>query len=75
MQNDVEILKEEPNQEGSYELGQWLGRKQAFSLVASKTSAADIECLKQIRDKKLYRARGVDWAEPRASGSCPASPS
>ncbi len=40
-----------------------MGRKQAFGLIASKTAAADIECLRSIREKKLFRAKGVDWAE------------
>jgi hypothetical protein len=46
-----------------YELGQWMGRKQAFSLVAGATAAADVECLRQIRERKLYVAKGVDWTE------------
>ena len=32
------------------DLGIWLGRKQAFSVVAGRCSAADAECLRQIRD-------------------------
>jgi hypothetical protein len=46
-----------------YKLGQWMGRKQAFSLVAGATAAADVECLRQIRERKLYVAKGVDWTE------------
>ena len=46
-----------------YELGKWMGRKQAFSLVAGATAAADVECLRQIRERKLYAAKGLDWAE------------
>ena len=46
-----------------YELGKWMGRKQAFSLVAGATAAADVECLRQIRERKLYVAKGVDWTE------------
>jgi hypothetical protein len=49
--------------EDLYELGQWIGRKQAFGLIAAKTAAADIDCLRSIREKKLYRAKEVDWAE------------
>jgi hypothetical protein len=40
-----------------------MGRKQAFSLVAGATAAADVECLRQIRERKLYVAKGVDWTE------------
>ena len=45
-----------------FELGEWLGRKQAFGLIAGKTAAADIECMRQIRDGNLFRAKGVDWS-------------
>jgi hypothetical protein len=46
-----------------FDLGAWLGRKQAFAAVAGRCSAADAECLRTIRQKKLYRARGVTWQE------------
>jgi hypothetical protein len=42
-------------------LGTWLGRRQAFSMMAGKASAADIECLRAIRDRKLYRAKAANW--------------
>jgi hypothetical protein len=45
----------------SFDLGTWLGRKQAFAAVAGRCSAAYAECLRTIRQKKLYRARGVTW--------------
>jgi hypothetical protein len=62
MDNNTEILNE-PATDATFELGQWIGRKQAFSLVAGKTAAADVECLRHIREKKLYQAKGVDWTE------------
>ena len=46
-----------------FDLGTWLGRRQAFSMVAGKASAADVECLRQIRDRKLYKAKTVKWGE------------
>jgi len=46
-----------------FDLGTWLGRKQAFAAVAGRSSAADAECLRTIRQKKLYRARGVTWEQ------------
>src|SRR5438270_6652707 len=46
-----------------FDLGQWLGRKQAFGLIAGKTAAAEVECLRQIRDGNLFRAKADDWAE------------
>lgn len=42
-------------------LGTWLGRKQAFGLLAGKCSAADAECLRKMRDAKKYRALGMNW--------------
>jgi hypothetical protein len=46
----------------SFELGQWLGRRQAFGLIAGKTAAADVECLRHIRNGNLFRAKSGDWA-------------
>jgi hypothetical protein len=61
MEQNVETLT---SKEGDlFELGEWLGRKQTFGLIAAKAAAADIECLRHIREKKLFRAKGVDWAE------------
>ena len=37
----------------AYELGQWMGRKQAFSGLAGRCSAADAECLCRIRSLAL----------------------
>jgi hypothetical protein len=62
MDSNTESLKEQPS-DGLYELGKWMGRKQAFCLVAGKTAAADVECLRHIREKKLYHAVGVDWTD------------
>ena len=49
--------------ENQYDLGQWLERKQAFGLIAGKTAAAEVECLRQTRDGNLFRAKTNDWAE------------
>jgi hypothetical protein len=46
-----------------FDLGTWLGRKQAFAAVSGRCSAADAECLRTIRKKKLYQARGVTWEQ------------
>src|ERR1039457_3219778 len=40
-----------------------LGRRQTFSLVAGKCSAADAECLKKTRDQKLYLGYAKSWEE------------
>jgi len=47
--------------EDAVDLGTWVGRKQAFSLIAGRCSAADAECLRQMRGKKAYRALGLNW--------------
>jgi hypothetical protein len=46
-----------------YELGLWLGRHQAFALVANRCSAADAHALRVIRDQNLYRQRGLNWEQ------------
>ena len=45
----------------AFDLGTWLGRTQAFRLMASRCSVADIECLAEIYDKKLYRTLDMTW--------------
>ena len=45
----------------AFDLGTWLGRRQAFSIVAGRCSAADAQCLHDIREKKQYRALGMNW--------------
>lgn len=45
------------------DLGTWMGRKQAFSLIAGKCSAADVECLRNIRENKRYRFLNVTWEQ------------
>ena len=45
----------------AFGLGTWLGRRQAFSMVAGRCSAADAQCLHDIREKKQYRALGMNW--------------
>src|SRR6202166_4377514 len=62
MEHQPEVLNNPVEDETPFELGQWLGRKQAFGLIAGKTAAAEVECLRRIRDGNLFRARGVDWS-------------
>ena len=44
-------------------LGQWMGRRESFGLMAGRCSAADIEILRKIRDEKLYEALNCNWNE------------
>jgi hypothetical protein len=62
MEHQPEVLNNPAPDDASFELGQWLGRKQAFGLIAGKTAAAEVECLRRIRDGNLFRAKGVDWS-------------
>src|SRR5690349_15721215 len=45
------------------DLGSWLGKRQAFGLIANKCSAADAECLKRLRDSGVYRQLNLTWEE------------
>src|SRR5690348_13625299 len=46
-----------------FELGTWVGRRQAFGLLVNKTAVADAECLKRLRDCKEYKSVGMTWEE------------
>jgi hypothetical protein len=45
------------------ELGKWLGRREAFSQVAGRCSAADAKCLRELRESKKYKELGLTWEE------------
>jgi len=49
--------------ETTFELGTWIGRRQVFGLMASRATAADVECLKTIRERRLYKPKVSTWAE------------
>ena len=51
------------NDEEMMNLGAWLGRHQAFGLIANRCSAADAECLKAIRDGGTYKQLGLTWEQ------------
>jgi len=42
-------------------LGVLLGRRQAFALVAGRCSAADAECIREVRRDKRYRVLKMTW--------------
>jgi hypothetical protein len=48
---------------GDFELGVMLGTRKAFAAVAGRCSAADAECIRRIRDQKLYLRRSASWTE------------
>ena len=41
------------------DLGTWLGRRQAFAVMAGRCSAADAKCLRELRDTKKYKSSGL----------------
>jgi hypothetical protein len=43
------------------ETAAWIGRQQAFALIATKCTAAQAQCLKQIHDARLYEKLGLTW--------------
>jgi len=48
---------------GGLDLGTWLGRNQAFGLLAGRCSAAFAESLIEIKERKLYLATDDNWEE------------
>ncbi len=45
------------------ELGTWIGRGQAFGMLANKCSAAQAECLRRSKQERVYEKLGVNWEE------------
>jgi len=45
------------------EAAAWAGRQQAFALIASKCSAAQAQCLRQIRESRAHDQLGLTWEQ------------
>jgi hypothetical protein len=45
------------------DLGVWIGRGQAFGVIANGCTAAQAECLRQIRDSDAYKQTGLNWED------------
>ena len=54
---------EHSEQPAGVELGRWLGRREAFAVVAGKCSAAEAETLRRIRNEKTYKLVTPSWEE------------
>jgi hypothetical protein len=56
----------------SIELGTWLGRGQAFGVIANGCTAAHAESLRQVRESEMYKQTGLTWDEfcPQYAGIC-----
>jgi hypothetical protein len=52
----------------AFDVGAWVGRRQAFALVAGSCSAADAEILFEIREKKLGGLQKITGAERAGQG-------
>jgi hypothetical protein len=52
-----------PSDRQCLDLGNWLGRGQAFSLIANKCTAAQAQCLKTIREQGAYKSLGLTWED------------
>lgn len=54
---------ETPASADALNLGLWLGRREAFGAIAGRCSAAEVECMRRIRNQKLYRVHARNWDE------------
>lgn len=45
------------------EIGTWIGRGQAFGLVANMSLAAQAQCLRTIRESGSYKTLGLTWEQ------------
>jgi len=62
--NEMEEIKDGmPDEQQVLELGIMLGQRRAFGMVAGRCSAAQAECLRQVRDEKTYLKFAANWAE------------
>lgn len=61
--NETEVPAAATVDRQAMQLGQWMGRREAFSLVAGRCSAADISILRRIREEKLYTSMNCTWEE------------
>ena len=60
MNDGIEVSKPDG---ASVHLGRLLGRREAFSLIAGRCSAAEAESLRRLRDEKLYVGFARSWEE------------
>jgi len=45
------------------DVGAWIGRQQAFAVIANKCSAAQALSLKQVKETRLFEQLGLNWDE------------
>jgi hypothetical protein len=54
-------MEQKPTIEEAFDVGNWVGRRQALALVAGRCSAADAEILCEIRENKLFLTMEQTW--------------
>ena len=59
----VNSMEMEQNVTKALEFGAWLGRGQAFAMVANLSLAAQAECLRNIRDSESYKSVCRTWEQ------------
>jgi hypothetical protein len=67
------LLSKKPAGPGeSFELGDVLGQRKAFGLIAGRCSAAEAAAIRRLREERLYAATKLNWKEfcPRHLGMC-----
>ena len=57
------MMEEKSTIDEAFDIGTWVGRRQAFALIARRCSAADAEILFEIREKKLFRTIEQTWED------------
>ncbi len=60
---EVTDVSSPAGKQGELDLVRWLGRRDAFGMIAGRCSAADVECMRHIRDGQLYKGNAKDWSE------------
>lgn len=63
MSEELELRASASADPEEVELGKWMGRREAFSLIAGRCSAAEVESLRRIREGNLYQKLSCTWDE------------
>jgi hypothetical protein len=56
-------MNDQTEAHASLAVGTWIGREQAFKVLAKHCSAAHVACLKQVRDTDAYKSLNLTWDE------------
>ena len=52
-----------PENMSLFDLGAWVGKSQAFAIVANRASAAQAESLRRIHESRAYEGLGLSWEQ------------